>query len=343
MKILFIDTESFLSHANFNRIHINALIKNGYCVDGALKKGYSKILNIPDLRIVYEIPDNLYEHGKETRLYGRLLMLFRLWQVRRNIRFADYDAVFLSYYDETVQPFSLYPSGLYLINHINADGLHHWLKKKLFLYLSSRNTQIMISKRAYNYVLGLGAKNAHLVYHGLPRPYDREIKRPSWMNHKYTLFSPSATSSDSNFVQELLNSEKFNNLLTSRDIQFVVRTLCPLKVDNPNVKIIDYYMSDEDYRGCFVHSDAVFVSYVNDFMYRVSAVMLECISNNKRVVVKKNEGLLEYMNLIGKGSYFSTLKDAVRVIENTVLDPITPFYKSYLYEPDYSFLQSNKQ
>ena len=339
MKILFIDTESFPSHANFNRIHIRALLNCGNTVDVAFKEGYSKILNISNIKVVCKVPEKLYEHGKETQVYGRFLMLLRLWEVRRKVRFADYDAIFLSYYDETVLPFSFYPSGMYLINHINADGLHHWLKRKLFLHLSARNTQIMISKRAGEYVQGLGVKKTRLVYHGLPNPYNKEVSRPLWMNHRHTLFSPSAMSSDLNFIQDLLNSDAFNDLLISRDVQFVVRSLHPLITNNPNVKVITSFMSDEDYCGCFVHSDAIFVSYVDDFKYRVSAVMLECISNNKKVVVRKTDGLLEYMNLVGEDSYFTTLEQAIRVAEKKIIDSQIPQYDGYLYEPDYTFIK----
>ncbi len=339
MKILFIDTESFPSHANFNRIHINALIDCGNYVDGVFKEGYSKVLKIPNINVICEIPDKLYEHGEETQVYGRFLMLLRLWEVRRKVRFANYDAIFLSYYDETVQPFSFYPRGLYLINHINADGLHHWLKRKLFLLLSKRNTQIMISKRAYEYVRELGAINTKLVYHGLPSPYDRGIARPVWMSHQHTLFSPSAMSSDLYLIQELLNNKQFNDLLIDKDIQFVVRTNRPLMTSNPNVRVIDYYMKDDEYRGCFVHADAIFVSYVDDFKYRVSAVMLECISNNKRIVVRKNEGLLEYKSMVGTDSYFEGLEEAVRVVERKVMDCTDPVYDGYLFKTDYSFLK----
>lgn len=341
MRILYIDTESFSSHANFNRIHIDALMKCGYSVDGAFKEGYINLLGIKNLDVVCEIPERLYEHGKETQVYGRFLMLFRLWKVRSKVRFADYDAVILSYYDETVLPFSLYPSGLYLINHINADGLHHWLKRKLFLLLSKRNTQIMISKRAYEYVRELGAINTKLVYHGLPNPYDRGIVRPVWMSHQYTLFSPSAMSSDLYFIQELLNNKQFNDLLVVKDIQFVVRTNRPLTTSNPNVRVIDYYMKDDEYRGCFVHADAILVSYVDDFKYRVSAVMLECISNNKRIVVRKNEGLLEYKGMVGADSYFDGVEEAVRVVERKVMDRTDSVYDGYLYKTDYSFLKEH--
>lgn len=338
MRILYIDTESFSSHANFNRIHIDALQKCGYSVDGAFKEGYCNLLGIKNLDVVCEIPERLYEHGKETQVYGRLLMLFRLWKIRINVRFADYDAVILAYYDETVLPFSFYPRGLYLINHINADGLHHWLKRKMFLYLSKRNTQIMISKRAYNYVRSLGAEKCQLVYHGLPNPYSKEIARPDWMNHQHTLFSPSAMSSDLVLIQQLFESKSFNFLLKTLDIQFVVKTTHKISTNNSNVKVIDYYMSDEEYQGCFVNADAILISYLDDYKYRTSAVMLECIANNKKVVVRKTDGLLEYEDMIGTSPYFSTVEEGVSVIENMVRNASDPIYKSYLYYANYQFL-----
>lgn len=339
MKILFIDTESFSSHANFNRIHIKALIKDGHNVEGAFKEGYTKLLNVPNLKTVSEIPEYLYEHGKETQIWGRFLMLLRLWKVRRDVQFKSYDAIVLSYYDETVLPFSFYPRGVYLINHINADGLHYWLKRKLFLLLASFDTQIMISKKAYEYAKSLRAKRCELVYHGLPSPYDFRIERPDWMTHRYSLFSPSATSSDFDLLQELLQYPQFNELLQVKDIQFIVRSNRQLSTNNPNVRIIDYYMSDKEYQGCFVHSDVIMVSYVDDFKYRVSAVMLECISNNKKVVARQTEGLMEYKDIIGEDSYYTTVDQILSVIKNRIAGNRHVLYNNFNYEPNYSFLK----
>lgn len=338
MKILFIDTESFPSHANFNRIHISALLNCGNTVDVAFKEGYSKILAEPNVKVVCEIPDKLYEHGKETRVFGRFLMLLRLWEVRRKVQFSDYDAIFLSYYDETVLPFSFYPRGLFLINHINADGLHHWLKRKLFLFLSARNTQIMISKRAYEYVRGLGVNNARLVYHGLPNPYNKDVKRPEWMTHRYCVFSPSAMSSNMSFIQHLLDNRSFNEILISNDIQFVVKGNGVLVSHNPNVRIIDYFMEELEYQGCFVHSDVIFISYLDDFKYRVSAVMLESIANKKNVLVRDTFGLREYEDIIGRTSYFSTIEELTDVLVKAIKKKDI-YYNDYLYKPKYNFIK----
>lgn len=339
MRILFIDTESFPSHVNFNRIHLNALLSEGYVVDGAFKGGYEELLDMPNVRVVCEIPEKHYEHGKETQLYGRYLMLKRLFDVKRAVRLKDYDAIILSYYDELVLPFAGYPKGLYMINHINIGALNHWIKKFFFKRLAQKNTHIVLSKSAYDFVKQLGIGNCRLVYHGLPKPYPKDISKPTWMNHKYCIFSPSVTSTDFTAIHELLNSNLFLDYLINNDILFVIRGR-DLYSDCSNIKIIDHYMDDADYQGCFIHSDAIFVAYRQDrFKYRVSAVMLECIANNKRVIAKSSEALNEYEGAIGSESYYDKVKDIFELLDRTVNDSDVDIKYIFEHQPDYSFLK----
>ena len=339
MKILYIDTESFPSHANFNRIHLNALLNLGFSVDGAFKIGYKELLGISDVKVVFEIPEEHYEHGKDTQLYGRYLMLKRLFDVKRAVRLKEYDAIILSYYDELVLPFAGYPNGLYMINHINVGALNHWLKKYFFKRLAQKNTHIVLSKSAYDFVTQLGIGNCRLVYHGLPKPYPKDISKPVWMNHKYCIFSPSVTSTDFTAIHELFSSKLFLDYLANNDILFVIRGR-DLYSDCPNIKIIDHYMDDADYQGCFIHSDAIFVAYRQDrFKYRVSAVMLECIANNKRVIAKRSEALNEYEGTIGSESYYDQVEDIFELFERTVNDSGADTKYIFEHQPDYSFLK----
>lgn len=341
MKILYIDTESFFSHLNFNRIHLNALLSQGFTIDGAFKVGYKELLGMSEVKVVCEIPEEHYEHGKDTQLYGRYLMLRRLFDVKRAVRLKDYDAIILSYYDELVLPFAGYPSGLYMINHINIGALNHWLKKYFIKRLAHNNTHIVLSKTAYDFVKQLGIDNCRLVYHGLPKPYPKDISKPAWMNHKYCIFSPSVTSTDFTAIHELLDSKLFLDYLTSKDILFVIRGR-DLYSDCPNIKIINHYMDDADYQGCFMHSDAIFVAYRKDrFKYRVSAVMLECIANNKRVIAKRSEALNEYQDAIGGESYYDTVPSVFDVLKRMIERSSEEISYSYSCEPDYGFIKSS--
>lgn len=336
MNVLLIDTESFPAHANFNRIHISALLKVGCDVDCVFRCGYSHILNINNLKIVYEIPDSDYEK-KDTRIKGRILMLKRLLDVKRNVNFASYDRIILSYYDETVLPFAFYPSKMYLINHINIGGLKYWIKRTLFKRISKNNTQIVLSKDAFDYIGKLGIVNRQLVYHGLPKTYNKSELRSSFIDKHYCIFSPSAQSSDIESIKNLLNSERFISYLIENNVEFIIRTKQELP-NKPNVKLITSYMSDEDYQNCFVKSDIILVLYKKQFMYRVSAVLLECISNNKKVVIQNHPGLQEYKSIFGKDSFFDNVEGAISAIDRLLKDNKQPMYDKYNFEPDYSFL-----
>lgn len=340
MKVLYIDTESFPTHANFNRIHIRALQKVGcevYCV---LKVGYKQILQIPDLKVVYEIPVTYYETGRDTPIRGRFLMLKRLFCIKKNVDFRQYDKILLSYYDETVLPFAFYPKGLYLINHVNIGGLKYWLKRKMFLYLSLSNIQIVLTKAAFNYIGKLGVTKKELVYHGLPNPYNSLLSTAK-NKHKYTIFSPSAQSSDFDSISQLLNSDKFIEFLKERDIEFIIRSKVSLPKKS-NVQVLTSYMCNEDYQQCFLKSDIILISYKKTFMYRVSAVLLECIANKKNVIIKKHLGLKEYESILGKDVFYESVDEAISAIDAILCKHQKICYDRFNFEPNYHFLMQTK-
>ncbi len=337
-KILYIDTESFPSHGNFNSIHIKALMQQGFEVCCVFRENYSDCIKLPNIKVELEIPDRLYIHYKSA-IASRFQMLKRLHFIKARLQFEQYRHILLSYYDELVFPFALYPNGVYLINHINLGALNHPIKRILIKYLSKRNTQILLSESAFAFAKNMGFKKCRLVYHGLPEPYSLNSQKPVWMNKHYCLFSPSVTSTDFSVINELISSDSFLSFLEEKDILFVIRGK-NIHSNHPNVKIIDWFLTDEDYKGCFIHSDFIFVSYREDrFKYRVSAILLETISNSKKVVVKRSFGVEEYEPYLGKDAFFEDVNGAINSL-NRLLDEGLLKHYNYDKKPDYSFLLS---
>ena len=332
IKVLYIDTESFPAHLNFNSIHIKALIDAGAVVEGVFREGYSEKLNLP-IKTAYCISHSLY--GKRNNsMSARLDMFKRLLAVKKNVEFNSYDKIILAYYDELVLPFAGFPHGLYLINHINIGALNHWLKIFLFKRLSRRNTQIVLTKGARQFVLEIGVKQCIYIPHGLPIPYSKECCKPLWIKHRYFIFSPSATSSDFRCINSIVHNNQFINYLQKNDILFIIRGAVS-NVSSSNIKVIDNYMDTDEYQGCFIHSNAIFIAYKEDrYKYRASAIMLEAISNNKRIVARYSEGLSEYSYIIGDNSFFNSIDDLINRLDRIIKKTKTIKY-SNVEEPNY--------
>lgn len=341
MNILFIDTESFPSHINFNRIHISKLLEEGHHVSCIFRIGYFQKLGIENISMIHEIPNKYYKKGNDTRIIGRIFYLRRLLNIRKYIKSKKYDIIINSYYDETVLPFAFFHRGLYLINHINIGGLRYKLKLFFFKLVSKRNQQIVLTKDSQEYLNSMGLKSIY-VRHGIPDVYPVNLPRPVWMKFKYSIFSPSATSSDEKFLTSLISSKEFVSYLERNDILFIIRSN-QLSSTCKNILIIDYFMSNEEYMACFTQSDIIFVCYKPTFRYRASGILWECIANSKNVAIRNIPGMTEYKEIFDISSFFYNEQDLLNTI-NTILNCsyTLSINKNIDLSPNYKFLENMK-
>lgn len=339
MKVLYIDPFSSTSHANFNRLHIEAIRKNTVDLHFVFKEAYYKEVGVQASDVDYSIPLSCYVQNKGG-LINRLYMCLVWWKIRQHVCLKQYDKIIVAAYEEISLFFAFYRTPLYLINHNNLSGLDNRVKRFFFKAISKRNIHIVLEPNMKEYLNMLGISNVEIVRHGLIAPYTLNIPSEECQFQKKTfLFSPSITSVDEKFINKMINDEMLISFLEKEDIYLVIRSKTLIS-SSRHIKILSNYLTKMEYISYFLQASAILLIYPASFKYRVSGVLLEAISCGKKVIMSDIDIFRQYENLFGPQSYFTTIEDLMACLKlllnsknyNSCLTDL----QRTLYMPDYS-------
>ena len=98
-KLLYIDYMFMRGHVNFNRIHIDALLKEGYNVKLVLHKEIARLLPYAQQQYALIIPRILGANAHNPIL-SRIIILLTIIYIKLHIRFSSYEHVVISCMDE---------------------------------------------------------------------------------------------------------------------------------------------------------------------------------------------------------------------------------------------------
>jgi len=349
-KILYVDPLSPRGHINFNKIYIEELLKIYTNVDFAFKENYIDKLSINYKNKVYSIPDKLYDKSK-SKIRNRFNYYKILSYIKKNCNIDSYDYIIFSSYEEISLYFSKFKKKLILINHNNISGLRNPIKLFFFRKNAIQHINIVLEDYIKEYLLTLNIPNVYTLYHGLGDPYDRALINNSSLSNefdylhkfKYVIFSPSSTSSDNDFLYNLINNSNFTSFLMENEILLIVKSN-HLDNNHVNLKIIKSYLSDSQYQYLFLKSDLILLSYPNSFTFRVSAILLECMSNNKLCLISDIPSLSIYRDYFNYSPFFKSiedLKDKIQIVMKSQHLTISPYKDISIYKPDFKKLFSS--
>lgn len=342
-KILYIDPFYQTGHSDFNNGYIKALRETGATLHFVVVKGYEKHLNIAEDEVLYKIPAFL-ERTDFGGLGNRICHLIALFLIRLKIRFSDYDKVFFSNFDEI----SFYFSGIknaIVVPHINISESSNKVKSFFLNKVLQKNTCIAFNQSISDYLSQKGNYKIMEQPLGLPEPIRSKqkanfaAKEQQLINdlsaYNKILFSPSAQSSDTEFIQKLIDDAAFLAMLKNENIAFVAKG--NFTSQNENIIMINYYLSTDLYQYLFLKSDCILLAYPESFQYRVSAVLFECFANNKRCLVPSTEVFKSYEKHFCYQPYFSNANDLIKRLDAFNIDK--QFYKNTKdLQPDFSDL-----
>lgn len=316
-KILYIDPFYQTGHSDFNNGYIKALRETGVELHFVIVKGYEKHLNITDDEIIHKIPAFL-ERTDFGGLGNRICHLIALLLLRLKVHFSDYDKVFFSNFDEISFYFSRIKNAI-LVPHINISESSNKVKFFFLNKVLQKNSCIAFNKSISNY---LSQKDNYKIIEqplGLPEPINSKHHKVNsekeqaiitkLKDYKKILFSPSAQSTDTNFIQDLIYNKAFRTVLERENIAFVVKGNFTSKYEN--IIVINYYLSTELYQYLFLKSDCILLAYPKSFQYRVSAVLFECFANNKLCLVPNTEAFTTYKNHFNYNPFFNNSIDLI--------------------------------
>lgn len=339
MRVLFIDPVSLDGHINFNKIHLQSLLKQPIDLDCIFVEGYRKRLGLQGIDEAYSIPQNIIKTNKGGLAY-RWSIYKALRLIKKNVGLSDYDKIIISCYEEISLALSFFPKS-YIINHNNLCNLNNSLKKFFYRLVSHRHNHLVLNTTSFNYLKEIGVSNVKQIGHGLVDPYHFEKRR---FDNGYSIFTPSLGSTDREFVQTLIDDESFRQYLKGNKIQLIVRGNYIIH-DSDNITVMNRHLSFNQYVDLFMNSDCLLICYPLSFKYRVSGVLLEAIANNKKCVIRNSPDFKEYEPIFGKEAFYSNSKD----LQNAIGKVLDDDYSMCLTEndiqnlsPDYSFLNGGE-
>lgn len=165
---------------------------------------------------------------------------------------------------------------------------HYFLKS-----LASKNDFIVFNERMKQVFVDNGIENVHIVSHGCMPPFDKctlnDLPKELSM-HKHIVFHPSSKP-EPKILADITSNKRLHKFLIDNDVIIVFRNKPTGIVDIPNIVYINRYLSTDEYRGTFLKSDVILLAYPKEFVYSVSGVSFECVSNRKNILLLNNPSL----------------------------------------------------
>lgn len=324
-KILFIDPLSPKGHLNFNSIYIKYLYEHCHNIDFAFKVDYDKHFKLKTNAVIYQIPKKFYEKTNNkilSRFY--LLRIFRY--IKENCNLDQYDFVLMSSFEEISLYMASYTTPVFLVHHNNFRSIDNPFKLYFYKKVANKNCNIVFEHYMKKMLDSLGVERTFVVRHGLQKPIDEKIldnnnlriKFKNINKYDHVIFSPSASSADNDFITKLLSNNDFISCLESNNILLILKGDFKIKHQHRNISIIKRYLTDIEYNYLFLRSSAILISYPLSHIYRVSAVLFECISNNKLCLVSKIDSLLVYKEYFKYDPYFGSKEELIKKIGSII-------------------------
>ena len=313
MKILFVDYRSNKSHKNFNKIHIDSLLSLGHSITLVGREG--QFDNIPSTSLVSVkiIPNRFYHPLPFAQLLARLREIVCLYWIKHNYDFSSFDVIILPTYD-ILSLFAFRISRKFVvINHNNVSLLSNKIKRILTGWLPKQSIHVALNtlmKERLNELFP--SKRVYYIPHGIL--YKEENRyRPELLNgiNKF-LFCPVNSNYDNNFVRKLFCSDEFSNFLLNNDIFLLVKETMNIPETTPHIISLPR-ISDPDYNYLLSHAECVILPYDNDFKYRCSGILFECVNYNTPVLSTPIDDMLLFKEMINI-FYFSNCRELIQRI-----------------------------
>lgn len=291
--VLFVDYLSPKGHISFNKNIIRNLSSynvNITCVfyeDIPIKN--TNLENVSFIRL------NRPSFKSKNNILTRIYLFYSLCKIKRKVNFASYDYVIFSSFEETSLFFSYFNSNLFLFAHNNSRSLHNKIKWFFLKRITIKHTLIVFDELIKAEYFKNKISNVVTISHGLPQQFEKSkvLKTDVLVNlnlqlYDYIIFSPSCHSSDYKLLKQISNDRKFCDFLNRKNLLFLIKDNTGLIKESKNIKIVDYYLEQHEYEALFNLSKVILLPYSDNFKFRVSNVLYECIANDKLFLTSNN-------------------------------------------------------
>lgn len=300
-------------HINFDTIHINAMLSQGYDVKIVMHKEIAEKASFRKDQYALVLPKWLGYECKNS-LINRVFYLLTLIYIKSRLSFQSYDYTVVSNIDELTLGLLPLTKNMYLICHGSCRGFGNKIKSFFLEHLAKRNTLVVFNKEMAQPFIEHEAK-VKIVSHGCVKPFLAETKTtsiPVIDGYSHIIFHPSPKIEET-FIKEVYN-EKYNNILKDSNTLLLLRNNPYEDKGLSNIKFINYHLKEEDYQKIFLQSSIILFAYPNSFHLQVSGVSYECISNQKKMLSLSNPSLSYCKDFYNYDPFFKNAEEMIEKI-----------------------------
>ncbi len=284
MNLLLVDYISTKGHQNFNRIHIESLLRLGHSILLVGKKGQFDNIEVTDSLKKTDIPDWMFKHLPLGQLTERLMGVLRLLWIRGHFRRTNNDAVVFLIYDVLSFFFYRTKQKVFIINHNNVSQLFSRVKLCLTKRLPLNYTHIALNEEMEQRLKDLlPGRSVFLVPHGVCPPSSVITKPPFVEAGERFIICPVNRNYDNSFVKGVFESEQLRSYLDNNNTRLYIKESMPIEASSA-VCIIAERIDYGSYNYLLKNSAAVILPYSSEFQYRSSGILFECIAYNKPII-----------------------------------------------------------
>ena len=305
-KILFVDYIQQIGHVNFNRIHIESLIREGYDVKVVVHKDIASRLPFPHDTYAFLLPLWMRQH-KGHPVMNRIRFLLALLYVRCHLWSHHYDEVVLSCIDEPTL-WLLPPSGhFWAVCHGNAMSLTGGGWKRRFLRGLRKKASFLVFDDYMARPFRDNNLSVSVISHGCVPPFPAvyQVSLPNVPHGSHLIFHPSSKMNE-RCLYMMQNDNAFQSFLEETDTFLLLNGKGE---DKGRIRFVHRRLNDNEYRSLFMRSDIILMAYPNTFIYSVSGVSFECVSNRKKMLVYKIPSMEYCSRLCNYDPFFSNVSE----------------------------------
>lgn len=330
MRILYIDYMSPKGHEVFNTIHIDSLINIGCNLHVVVYGQYLKNLKEGERLKITRIPECFETKGRSA-IAVRINDIRRLLWINKNIDVSIYDSVILSSYDILSLFFFRFKNDIHLLNHNNVDQFDSKIKLFLTKHLPSYYKHVALNEYMMEKLKdALPGKSIEYVPHGYLLPPANK-KRPVFIhNGDRFIFCPVNRNYNSSLMKTVVESDAFNEYLKKNNLKLFVKSQLATESMLSNTQMLGR-LDDGEYNYMLSNAIAVLLPYGDEFRYRCSGILFECIARDTPIIATPREALKIYKDKINI-VFFDNINGLIESI-NTVLGKKALKYNIEAYNP----------
>lgn len=334
-KILLIDYMSPKGHENFDSIHIKSLLSLGYNLTLIGREGQFDCIPHNERLIIKKLPNWCFHTFTFFKpLFVRIQEILALIYIMCRYNPKQYDYTIFLCYDILSTFFFRTKGKVILINHNNVGQLDNKIKLILtktypeYMHISlNEQMQIRLTEL-------LPGHNVEYVPHGLVPPFINVTTSNFINNSTQILFCPVNLNFNRAAISLIFNDDTFLDYLKSKNMVLYVKSFKGLRNDRNELYIIKERVNDDDYKYLITKSLAVILPYTEEFKYRCSGIMFECVANDITVICKRNPSTSIYKDQIDMYE-FDNVSQLIDCIENRIHNGKRAYNKELLSPTSY--------